>query len=408
MTLLLPALRYCAVASIVLVLVLAATAVSLNLSAARPIYAWAASQALNRDVQIAGPVSLRLGTVTTLSMNGITIAGTTDTTPVFARIDSAVAQIAPIPLLHGALHFTALSVADVSLFIDIDEQGQGNWPAAIDENFTPADGSQERPAYQLRATEVRLERVHAQIQSAGNKRQDAISVEALTQTLVADDLQLIARGTFNHSPYEVTLAGEGIHSLLDVQDWKIEMQGTVGAAQFQLSTAIPSLEQIMRSKVDASVRADSANAILQALDLPSINDGPVDLAVSARHSDDRQRIKLDAKFGDLQLAGTADHALATAWESVRLAVNAHGTSLSHLGALWNKPNLPETPFDIDLAASLEGSELNVETLQLSSEAITLSLTGRLPAYRSLGTGNLSGTIDVPALGAFGNLLDLPS
>ncbi|MEK9654200.1 MAG: AsmA family protein, partial [Halieaceae bacterium] len=101
MTLLLPALRYCAVASIVLVLVLAVTAVSLNLSAARPIYAWAASQALNRDVQIAGPVSLRLGTVTTLSMNGITIAGTTDTTPVFARIDSAVAQFAPIPLLQG-------------------------------------------------------------------------------------------------------------------------------------------------------------------------------------------------------------------------------------------------------------------------------------------------------------------
>ena len=408
MTLLLPALRYCAVASIVLVLVLAVTAVSLNLSAARPVYAWAASQALNRDVQIAGPVSLRLGTVTTLSMNGITIAGTTDTTPVFARIDSAVAQFAPIPLLQGALHFTALTVADVSLFIDIDEQGQGNWPAAIDENVTPADGSQERPAYQLRATEVSLERVHAQIQSAGNKRHDAISIEALTQTLVADNLQLIARGTLNRSPYEVTLAGEGIHSLLDVQDWKIEMQGTVGDAQFQLSTAIPSLEQIMRSKVDASVRADSANAILQALDLPSINDGPVDLAVSARHSDDRQRIKLDAKFGDLQLAGTADHALATAWESVRLAVNAHGTSLSHLGALWNKPNLPETSFDIDLAASLEGSELNVETLQLSSEAITLSLTGRLPAYRSLGTGNLSGTIDVPALGAFGNLLDLPS
>lgn len=407
MKIVLPALRYLSVVSIVLVLALTVTAVSLNLSATRPVYEWAASRILDRDVQIKGPISLRFGASTTLSMNDIAIAGTAEAAPAFASIGSVVVRLATRPLLDGALHFTAFSVADVNLVIDIDEQGQGNWPGYDDEPLAAEEISTTRAPFDLRATDVRVERATVSVADARNNRRGAVVIDALQQTLVKEDFELTSQGSANNLAYKTTLRLDGVASLLDIRDWGVAWSGTLGSTQFQLSTTIPSLDDLIRAEIDATIHADSANEVLHDFALAPINDGPVEVSVSTRQGKNRQLIEVNAQFGELQLVGTADHALATAWDSIHLAIRAAGPSLSHIGALWDKPNLPETPFTVDLQASLEGSEVDVETLQLTSEAITLSLAGKLPAYRSLGTGTLSGTIDVPAMGAFASLLDLP-
>ena len=403
-----PALRYFLVVSIVLILVLTAAAVSLSLGVSRPLYEWIASSALKRDVQIKGAVNLRLGALTTLIVNDLTVAGTTEATPVFANVGSAVIQLSLLPLLDNDITLSAASVTDVTVFIDIDEKGLGNWPA-FDSETLEAEGIDARAEvlYGLRATDVHMERVHLSIQDTPNSRQHVVFIDALHETLIEDDFQLISRGTLNNTPFETTMTLDGVVSLLDIDDWKAEWQGTLGNTNFQLSTSVESLDQIMRAEIDVGIHADSANALLQTFALPAIEDGPVDMVLHTHLHDSRQLIDIDVQFGEFRIAGTADQDLTTLWESGHVALRASGPSLSKFGALWGTPNWPTTPFKIDLEASVEGSEIAVETLQLDSDAVTLALSGKLPAYRSLGTGTLSGVIDIPAVSAFSSLLDLP-
>ncbi|MDA8554899.1 AsmA family protein [Luminiphilus sp.] len=403
-----PALRYFLVVSTVLILLLTAAAVSLSLGVSRPLYEWIASSALNRDVQIEGPVALRLGTMTTITVNGVTIAGITEATPVFAKVGSAVAQLSLLPLLDNDITLSAASMTDVAVFIDIDENDQGNWPAPGSETLEAdrVDGSEEI-LYGLRATDVHMERVQLSVQDTANSRQHAVFIDALHETLIDDHFQVISRGTLNNTPFETTMTLDGVVSLLDIRDWEAGWQGTLGDADFQLSTSIESLDQIMRSEINVAIHADSANALLQTFALPAIKDGPVDMALHTHQHDSRQLIDIDVQFGEFHIAGTADQDLAALWESGHVALRASGPSLSEFGALWGTPNWPTTPFNIDLEGSVEGSEINVETLQLNSDAVTLALSGKLPGYRSLGTGSLSGMIDIPTLSAFSSLLDLP-
>ena len=87
---------------------------------------------------------------------------------------------------------------------------------------------------------------------------------------------------------------------------------------------------------------------------------------------------------------------------------ATGPNLAHLGALSGQDNWPETPFEIDLKTSREGRQVDVSTLRLISDVITLELTGTVADYRSPGSGRLSGTVDIPSLSVWSSVLDLPS
>lgn len=402
-----PALRYFFVLAIVASLALAALAVGLNLHIARPAYEWVASRALDREVQIAGPITLRFGAPITLSMSGITIAGTTPDTPVFATIGSAVAELAPMPLLDGAIILSGVSAADISVFVDIDETGRGNWPAANSQPNIDEEVNGGAIDYQLRVADLAIEDARLQLHDARSNRDSMLFIDSLQETLIHEDFQMSSQGTLNTYPFDTTLMLDGVQSLLDIRNWEVDWQGTLGAADFRLNTAIASLEHLMRSEVDVALRANSTAAVLQALALPPIDDGPGEVLLRTRQRNDRQVIELDATLGKLRIVGTADHALEPAWESVQLAVRANGPSLAEVGALWDIPDLPTTPFTLDLRALVEGAAVEVETLQLASEAIHLSLGGKLPAYRSFETGTLSGNIDIPNLNVFSGVLDLP-
>ena len=407
MKIVLPALRYFSVLAIVSLLVLTALAVGLNLNASRPAYEWVASRALDREVQIAGPITLRFGAPITLSMSGITIAGTTPDTPVFATIGSAVAELAPMPLLDSAIILSGVSVADISVYVDIDETGRGNWPAADSKSSIAEEANGGAIDYQLRIADLAIEGARLTLHDARSNRDSILFIDSLQETLVNEDFQLSSQGTLNNYPFATTLMLDGVQSLLDIRNWGVDWQGTLGDADFRLNTAIASPEHLIRSDVDLALRANSMAAVLQALALPPIDDGPAEVLLRTRQQNDRQVIELDAALGKLRIVGTADHALEPAWESVHLAVRANGPSLAEVGALLDMPGLPTTPFTLDLRALVEGSGIEVETLQLTNEAINLSLAGALPAYRSFETGTLSGNIDIPNLNSFSGVLDLP-
>ena len=400
-----PALRYFFVASLVLVLALTAAVVSLNLGTSRPVYEWIGRAALNRDIHIEGPISLRIGSVTTLSLNNITVAGTSEGTPAFATIGALVAQVSLFSLWDDALVVPSASVDDLKVFIDIDEAGQGNWPTLSGGDLTAEDPSEAKLPYALRATDLRIERAMLRVWDARSNQEHTLFIETLHETLIEDTLQLRSRGSLNTSPFGTTVMVEGVASLLDIRDWQVHWEGSLGDAEFELSTAVTSIDELFGSDIDLTIHSDSAQNLLQSLNLPTFSGGPADVALQSRQQDDRRVVNLIGRLGELRVTGSADQPLDSSLESGNIVLSASGPSLSQVGTLLDAQGFPATPFAIDIEASLEGQGVTVEELQLTSEAITLSLSGTLPGYRSLDAGRLSGDIDIPDLNAFSGLLD---
>ena len=400
-----PALRYLFIASIMLMLALTAAVVGLNLSASRPVYEWIARAALNRDIHIEGPISLRIGSVATLSLNDITVAGTSEGTPAFATIGALVAQVSLLSLWDDAVVMPSASVDDLRVFIDIDEAGQGNWPTFTDEDLAAEAPSVASTPFALRATNLRVKQALLSIRDARSDQQHTLFIETLDETLIEDTLQMRSHGSLNNSPFSTALTLEGVASLLNIRDWQVHWEGSLGDAEFELSAAVASIDELLHSDIDLTMHSDSAQNFLQPLNLPAITEGPADLALQARRQDDRRVVNLSGRLGELRVTGSVDQPLASSLESSHIVLSASGPNLSQVGALLDARGFPTTPFAMDIEASLEGQAVTVEQLQLTSEAITLSLSGTLPGYRSLNAGRLSGDIDIPDLNAFSGLLD---
>ena len=400
-----PALRYLFIASIMLMLALTAAVVGLNLSASRPVYEWIARAALNRDIHIEGPISLRIGSVATLSLNDITVAGTSEGTPAFATIGALVAQVSLLSLWDDAVVMPSASVDDLRVFIDIDEAGQGNWPTFTDEDLAAEAPSVASTPFALRATNLRVKQALLSVRDARSDQQHTLFIETLDETLIEDTLQMRSHGSLNNSPFSTALTLEGVASLLNIRDWQVHWEGSLGDAEFELSAAVASIDELLHSDIDLTMHTDSAQNFLQPLNLPAITEGPADLALQARRQDDRRVVNLSGRLGELRVTGSVDQPLASSLESSHIVLSASGPNLSQVGALLDARGFPTTPFAMDIEASLEGQAVTVEQLQLTSEAITLSLSGTLPGYRSLNAGRLSGDIDIPDLNAFSGLLD---
>ena len=402
-----PALRYLFIASIMLMLALTAAVVGLNLSASRPVYEWIARAALNRDIHIEGPISLRIGSVATLSLNDITVAGTSEGTPAFATIGALVAQVSLLSLWDDAVVMPSASVDDLRVFIDIDEAGQGNWPTFTDEDLAAEAPSVASTHFALRATNLRVKQALLSVRDARSDQQHTLFIETLDETLIEDTLQMRSHGSLNNSPFSTALTLEGVASLLNIRDWQVHWEGSLGDAEFELSAAVASIDELLHSDIDLTMHSDSAQNFLQPLNLPAITEGPADLALQARRQDDRRVVNLIGRLGELRVTGSVDQPLASSLESSHIVLSASGPNLSQVGALLDARGFPTTPFAMDIEASLEGQAVTVEQLQLTSEAITLSLSGTLPGYRSLNAGRLSGDIDIPDLNAFSGLLAPP-
>jgi uncharacterized protein involved in outer membrane biogenesis len=95
---------------------------------ARPLMARAASGVLGRTVTITGDLDIDLGRVTSVEIQGLTIANTPwGRADQMLRIGDLAVSIALRPLLSGDVVIPSLAVTDVDANLERNERGRGNW-----------------------------------------------------------------------------------------------------------------------------------------------------------------------------------------------------------------------------------------------------------------------------------------
>lgn len=395
-------------------LLLAGATLVFDLGVLKPLYERVASHYLQREVRVEGEMSVRLGRSVTASASDVTILGTDpDATPL-AQADFLEVQLALPALLDKLIDIELARIEGATLNLEVDDQGQGNWPTFRDDSSAKADRvegpaqADEKSNVALRIAEAQVTASFINTHNARTGLRHALAIDRFDGLMSAETTEASGTGRLNERAFETTVVLEGVDSLLTLAMWDVNWRGQIGRAQFQAIGHLEALDQLEASQLALTLHTDSANELLETLSLPLIDDGPVDINFRLSQQSTTAHLDLDAVFGEFSIFGTALSDDPLTLSSAQLDLVATGPNLAHLGALGGQTNWPETPFEIDLKTSREGRQVDVSTLRLISDVMTLELTGNVADFRSPSTGRLSGTVDIPSLNVWSSVLNLPA
>lgn len=396
------------------ILLLAGSALLFDLGALKPIYERVASHYLEREVRVEGEMSVRLGRSITASATDVTISAASPDAAPLAQADFLEVRLALPALLDKLIDIEVARIEGARLNLEIDDQGQGNWPTfgyenpAQDDRGDDSDQTEDKSDVTLRIAEAHVTGSAINFYDARSDMGHALSIDRFDGLMRGDTTEASGTGILNERAFETTLTLDGVDSLLTLAKWDVDWRGQIGRAQFQATGHLEAPDQLEASELALTLHTDSANELLETLSLPLIDDGPVDINFRLSQEATRTQLDLDAVFGEFSVFGAALSEDPLTLSSAQLDLVATGPNLAHLGALGGQANWPETPFEIDLKTSRVGRQVDVSTLRLISDVIKLELTGTVADFRSPGSGRLSGTVDIPSLSVWSSVLDLPS
>ena len=260
-------------------LLLAGSALVFDLGALKPLYERVAGHYLQREVRVEGEMSVRLGRSVTASASDVKILGIDPETVPLAQAEFVEVQLALPALFDKLVDIELVRIEGATLNLEIDDQGQGNWPTFEDGGPAQADRGDD-PAQAEGTSDIALRVAEAHVTKSlinvHNSRSDlrrTLTIDRFDGLMSADTTEASSTGTLNERAFETTLTLDGVDSLLTIAKWDVDWRGQIGRAQFKATGHLEALDQLEQSQLALTLHTDSANELLDTLSLPVIDNG---------------------------------------------------------------------------------------------------------------------------------------
>ncbi|MGY6553889.1 MAG: AsmA family protein [Wenzhouxiangella sp.] len=288
-----------------------------------------ASATLGREVQLEGPISLRLFPWVALDIADVTVANPPgfDSAPAFARVGQAAVAVRLLPLLRGDLEIGTVSLSDAHLAIVSDRRGESNLQGLFADDRGRGDESvapdlSRLSLGRLQLADVRLEQLDL---ASGQRLLARIERLDLDPFQLGQAVPLSLRMSLDDGDGTVV---EGLE--LEGQLRVAPDLGRVALDRFQARLRLPAADAHVRAEGDLEALLDGAAPVLQLPRLDArieaagqdlrftlqqplrlvLDDGPAGELAAARLSLNGQQFELAGSFvlgdpisADLQIQG---------------------------------------------------------------------------------------------------------
>ncbi|HET9734066.1 MAG TPA: AsmA family protein [Burkholderiales bacterium] len=230
--------------------------------------------------------------------------------PQMVEVGRFSAQVGLWSLVSGPVDVRSFELSDVSVVLEKDAEGKGNWvfgeeTAAAEEVESGGVEATKVPAVILRA---KLDSVRVTYREPGKPERVAL-LETFTIESAADGLFAVA-GKGRLDDYPASLAGDlgPLSALVSGRDIRMAMQASLGNLRLDLKGALGRLDPLDGADLTLKVANPDLGGMLKKLQLPVFATGA--LRFDARLSDagELTRLEVDAKLGDI--AAKADGTLS--------------------------------------------------------------------------------------------------
>ncbi|MDA0978233.1 MAG: hypothetical protein O3B72_06740, partial [Proteobacteria bacterium] len=336
----------------------------------RALLGWILARQTGQAVQIEHLDRFTLGSTIGVSARGIEITGD----PHQISIAELALSLQTLPLLtRGELRFESLATRGLRIAVRSDERES---PAGLSLSDLPYFSS--------------LSVTDASIRYQSDDQDIQLTIRSLVgNPLPGGDLQFSLDGTLNG--HSLTLLARLPATLSTASPDPVSIDLNWGQITGNLTGLIGHPATGRGSDLKVSVSAPRSRALLDALGIPEMRDGP--LQINARLLDLGSTLNLEsqAAIGDFRIAlsGTAADISMNRAEA-RFSVS--GPSLFEAGATLDYPGFESLPFSATGNISRSGTHLSLKQVTLKLAEGSMSLQADLPEYPAMThmTMDLSG------------------
>ncbi|MEE9158516.1 MAG: AsmA family protein [Gammaproteobacteria bacterium] len=388
-------LRWAAITiGIVLGVLLAASAavillgISINLNPIRGAVETAASEALDRNVRIEGPIELIPTLWPILEVHGLWIGNPRDwEAGEFVRAERLRGQLGIVPLLGRKIVVTEMTAEGVQVSLEKRADGEANWvftvpKTQVDAPATPAPSGDAMSVEFVEVQAFALRRVTVNYLDGGSGKQYVFALTELVGSAPADEpSQVTGEGSIEGQPYSVALTGDRIAKLLaGAEPWRFNLSAKFLGASLALEGDINEPLVGKGINVAFSIAGDKLEDLGRLTDagLPPL--GPYEIAGRLAEFDEGYELSaIRGSLGGTAFAGEFAFSLAgtrpRVWGTLGIGVLDAAPLLSETGRQDGRDPSPSSPALGEVAFSFEFLRVLNADVQLTVDEVVNAPVG---------------------------------
>jgi len=259
--------------------------------------------------------------------------------PQMVEIGRLSARVGLWSLLWGPIDVRSVEVSDVSVLLEKDAEGKGNW--VFGDASAPQAGAPpgSAAAVPLVIQQAKLDNVRIAYRDHGKPERvallETLSIGAGTAGLLA----ISGKGKLDDFP--VTVAGElgPLEALFSGRDIRMALQAAVGDLSLDVKGGLGSLDPLRGADLAAKIGHPDIGAMLRKLELPAIATGALTADARLTAAGDLTRLEVAAKLGDITAkAGGTLRALGLPGADLKFEVSV--ANAARLAAALDVTGLP--------------------------------------------------------------------
>lgn len=262
-------------------IVVSVLGITVNLDKVRPMVEQAASSALNRKIQITGPVELLPTLTPSLEVQGVRIDnpegwGSTD----FVVVKLARIQLGLVDLFNKQINIPEIKAQGVSLILESRKDDVNNWsfaPAAKNENKTPkatekaaSPTENESGALAFKAVDkLSLKDIEVTYKDTVLQKTISFHLDELSGKAPAGQATTLhAKGSLQEQSYSFDLDAGALNKFSPKkQAWPVSLSGKVADTPFSAKGSIGQKDKEQQLSLDVAVAAVDIGALLSWLNV---------------------------------------------------------------------------------------------------------------------------------------------
>jgi uncharacterized protein involved in outer membrane biogenesis len=350
------------------------------------------SEATGRESRIGGELDLDLWPDVHLSVGDVHLANAHwGSEPEMLQVGQVTLRVRPFSLLSRPVHLKEFVLSDVDLLLETNSDGVSNWAMADAEEGSEEEGEEdeeEKPDASdedgglpvlIDRAELHDIRVRQGLPGATEQIFHLADLSLLAQE--GDELTIAGDGRVLDQPWEVSghlgprrdLAARGAGELV--------LAVSLGDTELELLAASEERDKAGVRHLTASLKADELDALVQALELPLSDPGPLalDASLSLRQGGGSES-QIDGTLGEIALSTTLRR------EDDTLSFDSRLGTLDRVGALLDVQGLPAEPLQVTGTLVGSGEEpVELRGLELVLGDMQLAASGQAAADFSAGS-----------------------
>lgn len=390
--------------SIILVLLF-----TIDLGVFKPLVEQLASDILDRDFEIHGPLHLNLGSSIEISAGNVRLAGTSwSEEPDLVSVKSLQVAVEFRSLLQGPILIEHLYADGVRVHLERDAGGNNNWGFYEEAEPGPRPPDQERFRLPLFATDIRITDTLLTYTEPERGEPLRLLVSSVSGAIVSSDRFKVAlAGDFNDTALGLQVAASGVENLIALQDVRFDFSGNLGEVVLDGNFAFADLLDPRQPTGVLKLDGPNMEYLLRRLQMEPFTSGPLNLELEVAPRDERMHVALEGVFGEFDLAAQGSFVDLQHLERIDLQFEAGGPDIGRIAGLVGLEHVPSDPFTAGGALHRSGADITIDDIAVTIGETRFNLEGEFKDFPDPNNAHASLRLQGPDIGRFSRLLGLP-